>query len=197
MKLNYKFNENHIWTEERIRGELQRLDGITGLNGAELPIEFSYKSSALGMFYSDARGGQNKFEFSRVYLEDPYLPEEVALDTIRHEYAHYADWIIYRNIGHGPTWKKCCGDINTPAIRLYKPATAEHYRNMHRRSEERTRTCSAYTEGMTVVHEKYGTGTIRSVRDVKEDRMLEVVFEDGSIRTLSARWLHDRKTNEA
>ena len=187
--MNYKFNENLRWPEERIRQELQRLDKFTGLNGNALPIKFTYSSRTLGSFNS--RDKKQWFEFSRAYMEDPGTPDQVSVDTIRHEYAHYMDWTVYGNLGHGPTWKKCCDEINTLSVRLYNPAIAQHYRKLHERSEANTRLCAGYTEGQAVIHEKYGTGVIRSVRDVKEDRMLEIAFENGQTKILSARWLHD------
>ena len=187
--MNFKFNENHRWPEERIRQELQRLDKLTGLNGNALPIKFTYSNYMVGSFHVYDKN--QWFEFSRAYFEDPGTPEQANLDTIRHEYAHYMDWAVYGNLGHGPTWKKCCGDLNTPSNRLYSNALAQQYQKRQDRAEANTRLCAGYTEGQTVVHEKYGTGVIRSVREVKEDRMLEIAFENGQTKILSARWIHD------
>ena len=85
--MDYKFNENHRWPEERIRQELQRLDKLTGLNGNALPIKFTYSNYMVGSFHVYDKN--QWFEFSRAYFEDPGTPEQANLDTIRHEYAHY------------------------------------------------------------------------------------------------------------
>ena len=34
-------------------------------------------------------------------------PEQVE-ETLRHEIAHSLDYIKFKKIGHGPTWKMCC-----------------------------------------------------------------------------------------
>ncbi|MBQ8642510.1 MAG: SprT-like domain-containing protein [Clostridia bacterium] len=188
--MQYTFNENHIWPEERIRQVFRHLDEATGLDGASLPIQFTCKVHCLGSFYP-MEGGTGRFEFSRAYLEDPGTPEEVNLDTIRHEYAHYMDWVMYGNSGHSLTWKNCCSQINALPIRCYNPKMSQHYRKIHDRREANTRLCADYTAGRTIVHSIYGTGVIRKVHDVKEDRLLEIDFEDGHTRKLSARWLHD------
>ena len=78
----------NIWTETAIRKEFARLDAKTGLKGATLPISFGNAKCTLGS-YSSAGGGA--FRFSRHYFDDPLWPIEEALDTIRHEYAHYMD----------------------------------------------------------------------------------------------------------
>ena len=78
----------NIWNEAAIRKEFARLDAKTGLKGATLPISFSNAKCTLGS-YSSAGGGA--FRFSRHYFDDPLWPIEEALDTIRHEYAHYMD----------------------------------------------------------------------------------------------------------
>ena len=45
-----------IWTEERIRDELAKLDKITGLHGKVLPIIFNNRKRTLGMFSSQDNG---------------------------------------------------------------------------------------------------------------------------------------------
>ena len=96
-----------IWNEEEIRKELRRMDQLTGLSGATLPIRFNEAWATLGSYRLIGRkaGG---FCFSNRYLQDPDFTPEEALDTIRHEYAHYMDYELYGNTGHGRTWKACC-----------------------------------------------------------------------------------------
>ena len=42
---------NKVWDEERIREEFKRLDSMTGLHGADLPITFGKAKHTLGCFY--------------------------------------------------------------------------------------------------------------------------------------------------
>ena len=44
---------NKVWDEERIREEFKRLDNMTGLHGADLPITFGKAKHTLGCFYID------------------------------------------------------------------------------------------------------------------------------------------------
>ena len=44
---------NKVWDEERIRDEFKKLDSITGLHGADLPITFGKAKHTLGCFYID------------------------------------------------------------------------------------------------------------------------------------------------
>ncbi|MBQ4045894.1 MAG: SprT-like domain-containing protein [Lachnospiraceae bacterium] len=100
---------NGIWNEESIRQELRRLDHITGLHGAELPITFGKARSQLGSFHIDPKKRKpKKFHFSLFYFANPEWSRESALETIQHEYAHYMDYILYGQSGHGTTWRMCC-----------------------------------------------------------------------------------------
>lgn len=40
---------NKVWDEERIREEFKKLDSITGLHGANLPITFGKAKHTLGV----------------------------------------------------------------------------------------------------------------------------------------------------
>lgn len=97
---------NNIWNENDIRKGLARLDAKTGLAGATLPLTFGNANCTLGSY-----SAVGAFRFSRKYFEDPSWSIEEALDTIRHGYAHYMDHMIYGNMGHGASWKKCCLEV--------------------------------------------------------------------------------------
>ena len=103
-----------LWTEERIREELRRMDRITGLHGAELPITFTRNHRCLGSFYVEER----KFAFSLYWFDDPEWPEAEARDIIRHEYAHYMNLERNGRKNHGPEWEACCLEVGaTPCAR--------------------------------------------------------------------------------
>lgn len=104
-----------LWTEERIREELRRMDEITGLHGAELPITYNRNHKCLGSFYFEER----KFAFSLYWFDNPNWAEEATRDVIRHEYAHYMN--LERNglKNHGPEWEACCREVGaTPCPRF-------------------------------------------------------------------------------
>ena len=79
----------NIWDEEAIRKEMERLDALTGLSGAKLPIKLTDGEHVIGCYHGDKDG---RFTFSKKYFFDPDWAEEEALDTIRHEYGTYAIW---------------------------------------------------------------------------------------------------------
>ena len=107
-----------IWNEEMIRAELKRLDRKTGLNGAKLPIKFTHSKHTLGCFYPEK--DNMRFDFSLYYLSDDSFPEEEALDLIRHEYAHFANFCLYHGTGHDRMWRKCCSDAGSRGIWICK-----------------------------------------------------------------------------
>lgn len=43
---------NKVWDEKTIREEFKRLDSMTGLHGADLPITFGKAKHTLGCFVS-------------------------------------------------------------------------------------------------------------------------------------------------
>ena len=98
------------WTEEDFRKELRRLDamvqekqGIT-LVGAEFEIQFMNTRRTLGYYYPT----QKRFRFSLPFFNSD-VPENCALDVIRHEYAHYYAHAVYGYRGvHGKPFKEAC-----------------------------------------------------------------------------------------
>lgn len=119
---NMRYSGKIIWSEDRIRAEIARLDRKTGGNGASLPITFSNAKHTLGQFgIIDPKGAALMyFRFSHHWFQKPDWPEELALDTIRHEYAHYLNWIRFHGKGHDGTWKQCCRMVGARTERLYR-----------------------------------------------------------------------------
>ncbi|MCR5249438.1 MAG: hypothetical protein K6E50_02395 [Lachnospiraceae bacterium] len=102
----------NAWTEEKIRSLIRKLDEKTGLNGASLPIRLIDRGETLGYYYYD---GEKYFRFLPAFLNDPGLEEAAAVDTIRHEYAHYyvdatglGRYFGEKLHGHGKAWKLAC-----------------------------------------------------------------------------------------
>ena len=110
-----------IWTKKMIQSELQRLDGITGLKGARLPIHITAEKRTLGSFQHTKDGEPLRFSFSTYYLDDPEFSRAQAYDLIRHEYAHYMDVCRRGTSDHGPHWKACCQELGEDLDRCFSP----------------------------------------------------------------------------
>lgn len=176
----------YFWNEENIRKELERLDTKTGLAGAKLPIVFSNAKCKLGS-YSSA----GAFCFSRRYFEDSSWPIEEALDTIRHEYAHYMDHMIYGNMGHGSSWKKCCMEIGALPIRCYIPERAQYYQKKHESERRKSVSLDCYKVGYVISHPKFGSGRIVKIESNDARKYATVSFKNMGIKKLSLVWIDE------
>lgn len=123
-----------IWTEEMIRSEIMVMDNKTGLKGADLPIKFNPDKSALGSYCWQ---GEGYFTFSERFFKDPEWPLEAAINTIRHEYAHYMDRKLYGHCGHGKTWRECCMQVGAFPIACYSKEIGDFFSLL---SEKKRRT---------------------------------------------------------
>lgn len=175
-----------IWNETTIRNEFARLDAKTGLKGVTLPITFSNAKRTLGSFCS-ASGGA--FRFSRHYFDDSSWPVEAALDTIRHEYAHYMDYMVYGNLGHGVTWKKCCIEVGALPIRCYSSDRAKYYQNKHEVELEKLKLLGRYREDSFIMHPRFGRGRIVEIIGADVNRYAMVAFKDMEPKKLSLIWV--------
>ena len=178
-----------IWPEERIREEIKKLDKMTGLNGASLPIELGSAYRTLGRFQLNRERKPEKFDFSINYLEDSGFLYEEAIDLIRHEYAHYMDWIIFGEMGHGKTWKKCCNDIGADPIRLYDTGMAKIKHVKFQKEQVMGKKCDMIEEGTYVIHPKYDAGTVESTEKEGIHRMVSIYFPSVGMKKLSAKWV--------
>lgn len=174
------------WTESTIREELSRLDKKTGLKGSSLPISFNNARCTLGL-YSSVNGGS--FKFSNYYFQDPSWPVEEALDTIRHEYAHYMDHILYGHGGHGSTWKLCCGVIGAMPIRRYNEKRAEYYRQKHLEEDKLSEHYDTYRIGDAIEHPMFGTGVIIDIFGESVTRSVIVEFTSAGVKKLGLAWV--------
>ena len=176
-----------VWDEAAIRRELSKLDGKTGWEGASLPIRFTNAACTLGSFYR-ADGGS--FRFSNCYFQDPNWPAECALETIRHEYAHYLDFVKYGGHGHGKTWKQCCTEVGANPIRLYHPEEADHFRRKHANEASACAALDGFRPGTVILHPVYGIGTITEITGAGLNRSAAVSFEDEETeRRLLLTWI--------
>lgn len=68
-----------VWTEDKIRSIIRKLDEKTGLNGAALPIKLASHGNALG-YYQYV--GEKKFGFKPKFFNDPNTKEAEAVDVM-------------------------------------------------------------------------------------------------------------------
>ena len=174
------------WTEEQIRNELKRLDKITGLKGAELPIHFGNAISYLAMFCA---GEKMYFLFSNYYFNNPKFSDESALNTIRHEYAHYLAYVQYGDCSHGARWKACCQKVGARASRLYSERLNTITLDSEKGKKALQVKLSEYEPGQTILHPIYDEGTILSVND--DSSIATVGFAKGMTKHLSLSWIED------
>lgn len=181
-----------IWTEEAIRDELRRLDAVTGLNGAALPIEFTNARRVLGSFcHSDIE--PLCFRFSRPWMTGDDLAHAQAIDVIRHEYAHYMDYMDRGTSSHGRQWKDCCRRIGAEPAAHFNHLLNYYYLLREQEAREREAVIARYAPGADIMHPSYGAGTIVSCSGDGASRRITVRFGDGQ-RMLSVAWVVDNCT---
>lgn len=179
-----------IWDEDRIREELRRLDGITGLHGADLPIRFGQAKNTLGSFYAGPEG-KMAFRFSNIYFQDPTWPVASALDVIRHEYSHYLSWVKYKKVDHGPIWKLCATKCGAVPVRCYTERRNNIEVNIQQRKEALLESLQNYRVGQTVLHPVYDEGRITAISDDGIHSIATVEFQEDGIKQLSLSWIEE------
>ena len=175
-----------VWTEEAIREEIVKLDKKTGLKGAELPIHFMNARSTLGMYCAEGGG---MFKFSSIYFDNPRWPDEAALDVIRHEYAHYMDHKRYGNLGHGHTWKICCGIVGARSIRCYNSKHTQSVIRKNSSEETLSKKLDDYSLGDRILHPVYGLGVIEQIEGEALKRSAVVRFGENETKKMLLTWI--------
>lgn len=190
------------WDEAKIRKEIMRLDGLTGLNGNSLPIQFTNAKSQLGC-YCIKDGKPHMFKFSRAYFEDEGFSTYEALDTIRHEYAHYMDHVINGrdNKPHGKLWKNCCLVVGAKPCTYYSRNINEiQLQREHTKADERKNTQSYLASlrvGEVMIHPSFGEGTVSRIDWSYENMRVELKFSSGESKIFGAKWLAEQCRKKA
>lgn len=177
-----------IFNEEMIREELRRIDQKTGLNAASLPISFGNAKCYLG-YFSYPNDKSLKFYFSNHYFTDPMFPVEEKLDVIRHEYAHYMDYMLNGSSSHGPRWKKYCKIVGAYPMRCYSKDRSDYFLKKHKEEEETNLKCDSYTVGRTVKHPSFGQGSITEILGEGISRIAVIKFNNGNCKKLLLSWV--------
>jgi len=175
-----------VWDEEAIRSELARLDMLTGMKGAQLKIKFNRTKHMLAS-YSPADGGI--FTFSKLYFMNPEWVYEEAIDVIRHEYAHYMNYVIYGSSNneyesHGPTWKECCVRIGARLNRYYCEARADYLKKKKNDEKQLTEKLSVYGPGVQIIHPTFGRGVIQEVEGSGPAKLAVISFDSAGCKKL-------------
>ena len=204
-----------LWPAKRIREELRRLDRITGLHGAGLSIWFTDRGEALGSFCRTKISNIMFFEFSLQWFDDPDWPEESALHTIRHEYAHYMDYMENgenADDSHGESWQECCRKIGVSPSPYYNPTDflrkkkviLRRQAEIARREEEKARRqrealddallairYGSYNVGTIIDHPVWGKGMVINAAGEGVHRTVTVRFasQGSQVRKLNAAWV--------
>ena len=106
------------WSEDMFRGAIRKLDEKTGLDGAKLDIQLFEGGRRLGYY---RRGVPGTFGFNLSFFNSLTVNAAEKLDVIRHEYAHYYDFVTKldtfivrskREKVHGADWKFACRMLN-------------------------------------------------------------------------------------
>ena len=104
---------------EEVRAEYDRLDRLCGVDTSGIELKISKRAvKQLGSFRSPRRGGIDglRITLSYLILED----DEQFWDTVRHEYAHAAVYLLHpgESHGHDKVWKDMCRRIGCSPERL-------------------------------------------------------------------------------
>ena len=180
-----------IFNETMIRAELKRLDQKTGFNGASLPIKFGNAKYTLGRF-SYSNENALGFYFSNHYFLDPMFPVEEKIDTIRHEYAHYMDYMLNGTSSHGPQWKKCAKTVGACPTRLFSEDRANYFLKKHQEERETNIKCDEYVIGDIINHPDFGRGIIEDVLGEGISRIVNIHFNNGTCKKLSLKWVTEK-----
>lgn len=177
------------WTEEDFRAELKRIDDFVrvkhgiDLCGSELEIGFSNSHRTLGVYYS----GDMRFVFSLAFFNSN-VPEECAIDVIRHEYAHYYTHAVFGiRGGHGAYFKAACKAVGAIPHTYYSRFAEEMART--REWEKACVYSGKLKEGDAVTHPKYGNGIVISSESGRSSALLTVEFEAVGEKKIDECWI--------
>ena len=105
-------------TVHDVKEMMRKLDKITGMNGASIPVKTSNTTRTLAsfVFYNCGKvvGIQPvRFEFSKVILS---CNEETLWEIVKHEYSHYVANTRHKdNCHHDYRFKEVCEEIGASA----------------------------------------------------------------------------------
>lgn len=191
-EVNQQLYEKVKRIERMIREECSRLDGLSHLDGAELPIIFEYTPQV----YGDFNARDNRFCFSLQSFADG----EDAMDNIRHQYAHYMSRQLYGAVRpHGQEWKKCCIIVNAvPLPWLYRreeePTVTHTQVFSGRENPDATALIPSNRReitGCAIAHPKFGYGLITNVTHKGGRWFVRVYFGETGSKEIDLGWIEN------
>lgn len=203
---------------EKIRTLYRSLDARLGLQGAGLPINFSWDKEALGAYVPERESQPEHFTFSLEYLgyAEGSLSAADKRDLYLHEYAHYMTHHMeippeYRFQGgtHGSAWKYCCSLIGTAPLEVHREgmgsekhdyerelrnpignrmAAARDIRRREKEYQDSRNREVRFREGQEIDHPKFGTGTIEKIEQTSNSVRLHIRFGT-ELKKIDQTWL--------
>lgn len=150
------------------------------------------------------------------FLSEDSLHRDDKLDLYRHEYAHYMQFHIeipqeyqFQSGLHGSAWKYCCSLVGAAPSEYYRfgkgmerhdyeKALRNPWKNPHaalldiahrkREAEDSRNRMIRYRKGDTVIHPKFGTGTVEELEQMTGSVRLTIRFSD-AVRKIDQKWL--------
>jgi hypothetical protein len=178
------------WTIEKFREELQKLDDEHGLVGAQTEIILRNVKTFLGYCWFQVGNRTvtkppKRFEFSLKYFNSPDFPEQVAIDVIRHEYAHHYAHVVFGSTRHDWLWKKACVIVGANPKRLYNPKEWEWCLSASKMPLIK----SKFIKGAALQHKFFGSGTVLDINDSTTHTPILTVQFATSVKRLDESWV--------
>ena len=170
-------------TLDEVRREFDRLDRLVGVDTSKIELKISRRAvRQLGSFRSPARGtGKLRITLSALILDD----DEQFWDTVRHEYAHAAVYLLHpgEKHGHDRVWRDMCRLVGCSPKRLApEKGRAAELRQAQARFIIRCRNCGAESRyvrrGRTVELMLRGRGRMLRCRKCGQSSFVLLVRED-------------------
>ena len=170
-------------TLEEVRREYDRLDRLVGVDTSKIELKISKRAvRQLGSFRSPTRGsGPLRITLSALILDD----DEQFWDTVRHEYAHAAVYLLHpgEKHGHDRVWRDMCRLVGCSPKRLApEQGRAAELRQAQAKYIIRCKSCGAESRyvrrGRTVELMLRGRGRMLRCRKCGQSSFVLLVRED-------------------
>jgi len=170
-------------TLEEVRREYDRLDRLVGVDTSKIELKISKRAvRQLGSFRSPTRGsGPLRIMLSALILDD----DEQFWDTVRHEYAHAAVYLLHpgEKHGHDRVWRDMCRLVGCSPKRLApEQGRAAELRQAQAKYIIRCKSCGAESRyvrrGRTVELMLRGRGRMLRCRKCGQSSFVLLVRED-------------------
>ena len=174
-------------TLQEVRAEYDRLDRLIGIDTRMIELKISRRAvRQLGSFRSPTRGrGPLRITLSALILDD----DEQFWDTVRHEYAHAAVYLLYpgQKHGHDQAWRDMCRRVGCDPKRLApEQGRAAELRQQKVKYIIRCQSCGAESRyirrGRTVDLMLRGRGKRLRCRRCGQNQFILLVKEDMTVK---------------